>query len=73
MSAILVSQDLARLQQLYTDGFHDSFLDNALRKMKKTWLPEIRAALWTWCGCLKLQYHSQETKTRRNGRTLRVL
>jgi hypothetical protein len=33
MSAILVSQDLARLQQLYTDGFHDSFLDKALRKV----------------------------------------
>ncbi|MCI0478448.1 MAG: hypothetical protein L0Y55_19570 [Anaerolineales bacterium] len=33
MSATLVLQDLTRLEQLYAAGFHDSFLDNALRKM----------------------------------------
>ncbi|MEW5718176.1 MAG: hypothetical protein AB1817_06100 [Chloroflexota bacterium] len=33
MSATVTFQDLTRLEQLYTAGFHDTFLDNALRKI----------------------------------------
>ncbi len=33
MSATITFQDLTRLEQLYTAGFHDTFLDNALRKI----------------------------------------
>lgn len=33
MSATITFQDLDRLEKLYTAGFHDTFLDNALRKI----------------------------------------
>jgi hypothetical protein len=33
MSATITQQDINRLEQLYTAGFHDTFLDNALRKV----------------------------------------
>ncbi|MBI4788730.1 MAG: hypothetical protein HY782_16995 [Chloroflexi bacterium] len=33
MSATITAQDLNRLEKLYTAGFHDAFLDNALRKI----------------------------------------
>jgi len=32
MTAPLVMRDLQRLERLYAAGFHDAFLDNALRK-----------------------------------------
>ncbi len=33
MTTAIALNDLQRLQQLYTTGFHDAFLDNALRKV----------------------------------------
>ncbi len=33
MSAVITQDDLKRLEQLYTEGFRDTFLDTALRKV----------------------------------------